>query len=133
MEPELRRRIVVATIIALVVTAIAMAAVRLTVATATLMLIQFSAYCPLAAAMSMIYWYRQKRERFKLVLCVTGFVMYLCARIAFRLTEDDLYPSSAPAIFDIMAGSAVAIAWAVAAAWLLEAGVKRQHRRIRSG
>lgn len=132
MEPELKRRIVVAAIIAVIVTAIAIAAVRLTVAAATLMFIQFSAHCPLVFAMSMIYWYRRKRERFKLVLCVTGFATYLCARIAFRLIEDDLYPRP-PEGFEVMAGSAVAIAWAVAAAWLLEAGVKRQHRRIRSG
>lgn len=128
MEQELRRRIVVALIIALLVTAIEMAVVRLTAAMATLMFIQFSAHCPLVVAMSMIYRYRERRDRFKLVLCVTGFAMYLCAKVAFELMRDDLYPAEPEGIFEIAAGHAVAIAWAVIAAWLLEAGMERRER-----
>ena len=55
-------------IIALIVTAIAMATVRLTVAMATLMFFYFSAMCPLFFGMSMMRLYRKKRDRFKLVL-----------------------------------------------------------------
>ena len=129
MEPELRRRITGALIVASIVTVIAMAAVRLTIELAVLMFINFSAMCPFFVAMLMIYWYRQKRDRFKLVLCVTGFFTFICARTAFHLILDDLYSSARDVVFEIAVGHAVAIAWAAVAAWLLEAGMKRQERK----
>ena len=131
--PDLRRRTVVALIIALIVTAIAMATVRLTVAMATLTFISFSATCPLFFGMSMIRLYRRNRDRFKLVLCGVGVFMFICATIALRLRFDDLYPQAREAIFEIATGAAVAATWAVVAAWLMEAGVIRQDHLHRQG
>ena len=133
MAPELRRRTVGALIIALTVTAIAMATVRLTVAMATLMFLYFSAMCPLFFGMSMFGLYRKNRDRFKLVLCGVGVFTFICAMIALRLRFDDLYPQAREAIFEIATGGVVAITWAVVAAWLLEAGVLRQDHLHRQG
>ena len=133
MAPDLRRRTVVALIIALIVTAIAMATVRLTVAMATLTFICFSATCPLFFGMSMIRLYRTNRDRFKLVLCGVGVFMFICATIALRLRFDDLYPQAREAIFEIATGAAVAATWAVVAAWLMEAGFIRQEHLRRQG
>ena len=133
MAPELRRRTVGALIIALTVTAIAMATVRLTVAMATLMFLYFSAMCPLFFGMSMFGLYRKNRDRFKLVLWGVGVFTFICAMIAFRLRFDDLYPQAREAIFEIATGAAVAITWAVVAAWLMEAGVIRQDHLHRQG
>lgn len=134
MAPELRRRTVGALIIALTLTAIAMATVRLTVALATLMFLYFSAMCPLFFGMSMFGLYRKNRDRFKLVLCGVGVFTFICARIAFHLIIDDLYPQAREAIFEMATGVVVASTWAVVAAWLLEAGVIRQdHLHRQSG
>lgn len=128
MELSLRRRIAGALIVAWIVTAFAMATFPPTVELATLMFIRFSAMCPLFVGMSMLYWYRQERDRRKLVLFGVSVFMYICAIVAFELIRDDLYPVSREAVFEIVTGNAVAIAWSVVAAWLLEAGMKRQAR-----
>ena len=58
----------------------------------------------------------------------TGALVVASIVTAFHLTLDDLYPSAREDIFEIAAGCAVATTWAVVAAWLLEAGMKRQER-----
>ena len=79
---------------------------------AMLMFLYFSAMCPLFFGMSMFGLYRKNRDRFKLVLCGVGAFMFVCARIAFHLTFDDLYPQAREAIFEIATGVMVANIWA---------------------
>ena len=59
--------------------------------------------------------------------------MFVCARIAFHLIIDDLYPQAREAIFEMATGVVVASTWAVVAAWLMEAGVLRQDHLHRQG
>ena len=130
MESRLKRRIIGALIAALITSSVAVATVRVTVELSLLTFYLFSAMCALFLGMAMIHWYRETKDRTTLLLYGVTVPIFVGSMIAFEVARSDLIPDARDLrlIRVIVTAGAVAITWGMAAAWLLEAGMKKQWR-----
>ena len=133
MELKLKRRIIGGLIVAIVVSMTAAVTVRVTVELALLTLYFFAAMSALFLGMSLIHWYLETKDRMKLVLYGVSVFCFIGAIVPFELARDAMFPAPQElrTALEMGAGVLVACAWAAVAAWLLEAGIKRQEHADR--